>query len=651
VNDLITGFNEAQAALTAPGAPFEWEIEHIAGVPTRVFKNAPPHMRVIWEASAAYGAGDYLVYGDERYSYADAHARVRVLACWLHEACDVGRGDRVAVAMRNYPEWVLCYWAVTSLGAAVVGLNGWWTAREMTYALRDSAPKVLIADGERLERLRGELPGLESPPVVVATRIADGADAGGVDGTDGRRAEAACADGVRHWDEIVSDQAVALAPDALPPADIESDDDACIFYTSGTTGVPKGARITQRGSVHNLMNVAFITACGDAARARRTAAQHSGAQPDPPAGSADPPAQFRPLAESEQPEESNQPGESDLPGRSSLPGESDQPAESNQPEEPDQPEAAPVVALLPVPLFHVTGCNCVLHPVTAAGGRLVLMYRWDAAEALRLIESERVTVLTGVPTMSRELLAHPSWAGTDTSSLASMGGGGAALQPDLVQRIDHKLEAGRPSTGYGLTETTGIATAINNEYYVARPGSVGPVVPCMEAKVVDPETREELAPGQTGELALRGPNVIKGYLNQPDATAEAIVEGWFHTGDLAFIDSDGWVHIADRLKDVVIRGGENIHCNEVEAAIYEHDAVAEAAVFGVPDELLGETVAAAVVLAPGAELDASGLAEHLSDRIAAFKHPARVWFLDEPLPRNANGKFLKRELRERLAPA
>ena len=603
MNDLITGFNEAQAALTASGAPFEWETEHIAGVPTRVFKNAPPHMRVIWEASAAHGARDYLVYGDERYSYADAHARVRVLAHWLHEACGVGRGNRVAVAMRNYPEWVLCYWAVTSLGAAVVGLNGWWTAREMAYALRDSAPKVLIADGERLERLRGELPGLDSPPVVVATRIADGADAEG----DARRAEPACSDGVRRWDEIVSEQAVACAPDALPPADIDSDDDACIFYTSGTTGAPKGARITQRGSVHNLLNVAFVTACGDAARARRTAAQHSGAQSHPPAES-------RPLAES------------------------------------DQPEAAPVVALLPVPLFHVTGCNCVLHPITAAGGRLVLMYRWDAAEALRLIEAERVTVLTGVPTMSRELLAHPSWTGTDTSSLSSMGGGGAALQPDLVRRIDDKLEAGRPSTGYGLTETTGIATAINNEYYVTRPSSVGPVVPCMEAKVVDPNTRAELAPGQTGELALRGPNVIKGYLNQPDATAEAIVEGWFHTGDLALIDADGWVHIADRLKDVVIRGGENIHCNEVEAVIYEHDAVAEAAVFGVPDKLLGETVAAAVVLAPGAEFDAAGLAEHLSSRIAAFKHPARVWFLDEPLPRNANGKFLKRELRERLAP-
>ena len=247
------------------------------------------------------------------------------------------------------------------------------------------------------------------------------------------------------------------------------------------------------------------------------------------------------------------------------------------------------------------------------------------------------------------MLRHPDWSRTDTSSLRSLSGGGAAVQPDLVARIDDALERGRPGTGYGLTETTGVAAAIANEHYLARPSSVGPVVPCMEAKVVD-DDGAELPAGELGELLLRGPNVIKGYLNQPDATAEAIVDGWLRTGDIATIDADGWIHIKDRAKDVVIRGGENVHCAEVEAALHELDEIAEAAVFGVPDDRLGEEVAAAVVLGSGADLSEADLVAHLTGRLAHFKHPRHVWFLDEPLPRNANGKFLKRELRERLAP-
>ena len=384
----------------------------------------------------------------------------------------------------------------------------------------------------------------------------------------------------------------AGAPARLPDAEIEPDDDIGIFYTSGTTGTPKGAQTTHRGSIHNLLNLAFIKYCGDAARARRLAEQGLA----PPAEDSD-----------------------------------------------------PSVSLLPVPLFHVTGCTCVLHPVTATGGKLILMHHWDPAEALRIIERERVTTFTGVPTMSRELLRHPDWGDTDTSSVRSMGGGGAALQPDLVARIDTSLRHGQPVTGYGLTETTGIATAIGSEFYVAKPHSVGPVVPCMEAKVVD-DDGNELATGEQGELLLRGPNVIKGYFNQPEATAAAIVEGWFRTGDIAEIDSDGWIHIKDRAKDVVIRGGENVHCAEVEAALHELDEIAEVAVFGVPDDRLGEEVAAAVVLGRGATLTSDDLTAHLADRLARFKHPRHVWFLDEPLPRNANGKFLKRELRARLAP-
>lgn len=556
------------AELTGPGGPFAWSVQDIRGAPTRVFSKAPPHMQAIWEMAASRGDTEYLIFEDERHTYAQVAAGVRSLAHHLRLEYGVGRGDRVAIAMRNYPEWILSYWAITATGAAAVAMNSWWTGPELEFALRDSSPTLAILDGERLERL---ISASDDLPLIVT------------------RHDGSLPAGAAHWDEVIDTEG---APRDLPATEIQPDDDICVFYTSGTTGPPKGARTTHRGSIHNLLNLSFIKVCGDAARARRLA-------------------------------------EGGIP--------------------PPQEDSDPTTALLPVPLFHVTGCTCILHPVTATGGRLVLMHHWDAAEALRIIERERVTSFTGVPTMSRELLRHPDWHRTDTSSLRSMGGGGAALQPDLVARIDNSLARGQPNTGYGLTETTGIATAATSEYYVAKPASVGPVVPCMEAKVVD-GAGKSLAPGRRGELLLRGPNVIKGYLNNPEATADAIVDGWFHTGDIAEIDADGWIHIKDRAKDVVIRGGENVHCGEVESALHELDEIAEVAVFGVPDERLGEEVAAAVVLGPGTPLTGDDLTAHLAGRLARFKHPRHVWFLNEPLPRNANGKFLKRELRERLAP-
>lgn len=557
------------AELTGPDGPFAWSVQDIRGAPTRVFSKAPPHMRVIWEMAVGRGDAEYLIFEEERHTYAQVAAGVRSLAHHLRLEHGVGRGDRVAIAMRNYPEWILSYWAITATGAAAVAMNSWWTGPELEFALRDSSPTLAILDGERLERLISASCDL---PLIV-TRHDGSLPAGAV-----------------HWDEVID---IEGTPGDLPATEIQPDDDICIFYTSGTTGPPKGAQTTHRGSIHNLLNLSFIKVCGDTARARRLA-EHGVSPPQ---------------------------------------------------EDPDPP-----TALLPVPLFHVTGCTCILHPVTATGGRLILMHHWEAAEALRIIEREGVTSFTGVPTMSRELLRHADWHRTDTSSLRSMGGGGAALQPDLVARIDSSLARGQPTTGYGLTETTGIATAAASEYYVAKPASVGPVVPCMEAKVVDGDGNS-LAPGRRGELLLRGPNVIKGYLNNPEATADAIVDGWFHTGDIAEIDTDGWIHIKDRAKDVVIRGGENVHCGEVESALHELDEIAEVAVFGVPDDRLGEEVAAAVVLGPGAALSEADLAAHLTGRLARFKHPRRVWFLDQPLPRNANGKFLKRELRERLAPS
>ena len=556
----LAAWNEAAAQVTAPGQLFSWSEQEIDGVPLRIFDNAPDSLRDFFVGTAAHGEADYLVFRDERMSYAEAHRQVRALVGWLADN-DVGHGDRVAISMRNYPEWIIAYWAAVSMGAVVVGMNAWWTAAEMAYGLDDSAPKVLAVDGERWGRLQSLDPPPDIPVIVT-------------------RCEEALPDDVIRWAETVADP----NPPELPDVAIGPDDDLCVFYTSGTNGVPKGAVMTHRAAVHNVMNMGFYSAALGLINEKAPIPRD---QRDQPAG------------------------------------------------------------LVCVPLFHVTGCNCYLHPTTAVGGKLVLMHRWDATEALKLIDAERPSTLAAVPAMSREIVLHPDFDQYDTSSLGSLGGGGSPLHPDLVDKIARSIPSGNPGTGYGLTETSGVVTMNVGRIYVDKPTTVGQPLPTVEGKVVD-DQGTELPSGQPGELLVRSPIVIRGYLNKPEATAEAIVDGWLHTGDVATIDEDGFITIVDRAKDLVIRGGENIACAEVENAIYQHDAVAEAIVFAVPDVRLGEVPGAAVVLLRGRQLDADGLRAHLDGRLAPHKTPAHIWFLDTPLPRNASGKYLKRQVRDEL---
>ncbi|MEQ8262992.1 AMP-binding protein [Pseudohaliea sp.] len=559
---MYAELKQAWQELTSPGQLFEVTMAEVGGVPIRTYAHAPPSLREIWLGAAGHGDKEYLVYNDERLSYAEAQVITGSIAHWLTRA-GVGPGDRVAIAMRNYPEWMLAYWAVTAMGAVVVGMNAWWVPQEMHYGLEDSTPKVLIADQERLQRfadLRGDFPEL----TVVGVRVAHDLPGWATD-----------------WAELVNSES------AMPEVTVAPEDDACIFYTSGTTGRPKGAQLTHRGCVNNIFNVAFANAVQPRALA---------------------------LARGD---------------------------------EPGQPGGTEIRALLATPLFHVTANNCVAQVVTLVGGRLVHMYKWDPAEALRLIEREKLTTFNAVPMMAREIMMHPDFKIRDTSSLKTVGGGGAAMQPDLVGKVSETMKSARPNTGYGMTETCGIITAVSMEFFMDRPTSVGPAMPTFEARIVDPAGRE-LPVGDIGELVVRGAPVIKGYLNRPEATAETIVDGWLHTGDVAYMDGDGFIYLVDRAKDMVLRGGENVYCAEVENALFHHDAVAECVVFAVPDDRLGEEVGAAVHLKPGTGVDADALRAHCREHIAAFKVPRYLWFLDEPLPRNANGKFLKRELRETL---
>ncbi len=566
-------YQAAWDELTGPEGPFAWSVQEVRGVPTRVYDQAPPNMALVWAASIAYAENEYLIYGEERMTYGQAHTQVDALASYL-TSVGVGHGDRVALSMRNYPEWALAYWATLKIGAAVVGMNAWWTGAEMEFGLADSAPKALIVDEERLKRVEPELEGLRknSSLHVIGVRV------------QGELPE----DSI-HWEDAI--EKASELPSA-PEIDISPEDDVCIFYTSGTTGRPKGAALTHRGAVSNLLNLGFWNAMTVTAGMKAVAAGETPAGADKQAG------------------ESN-------PG-----------------------------SVLAVPLFHVTGCNCCLHPVTAQGGRLILMYRWDAGVALELIEKERPSTFTGVPTMARELINHPDFETRDTSSLSHLGGGGAAVQPDLVHKIEKKID-GRPSTGYGLTEVNGVIAMNSAHFFTAKPESTGPVVPILESRIVS-EDGEDQEAGQLGELWVRGGNVFRGYLNRPEANEEILTDGWFHTGDIGYLDDDGFLFLVDRAKDMVLRGGENVYSAEVEAAIYEHPSVAEAAVFAVPDERLGEAVGVAIVKLPGAQLTTEELQNHVRTLIASFKVPEHIWFSEEPLPRNANGKFLKRELRETL---
>jgi long-chain acyl-CoA synthetase len=581
---------EATAALTAPGGGFEMEELIIRGIPTRTWKSAPATLRSILELSALHGDEHFLVYEDERVTFAE-HFRIAAgLARVLAEQFGITKGDRVAIAMRNLPEWVMAFWASIAAGAVVVPLNAWWTGPELAYGLSDSGTTVVFVDEERKARILAhldEVPDLRS--MIVCCEEPDPTGGRGV-------AEGSTVDRASSGPLPVIPFATLIeglpAQVTLPEVAIEPDDDATIFYTSGTTGRPKGAVGTHRNSASNLMNLFFVSTVGVMRRTGSVADVSSGTQ------------------------------------------------NAN---------------LLSVPLFHATGCHAVLVSNTAAGGKLVMMHHFDPERALELIERERITIFGGVPAMVMQVIDSPSFDKRDTSSVRSISYGGAPAPPDLVRRIKQHFPSGAPGNGYGLTETSAMTTMNAGDDYVRKPDSVGPPAPVCDVAVVpegydgeEPPPDQPIDPERTGELWIKGPNVVRGYWNRPEETAASFTRGWLHTGDVARIDEEGFVHIVDRAKDMIIRGGENVYCVEVEAALFEHPAVADCAVIGVPHPVLGEEVGAVVVLRPGADVGADELARFVRERLAAFNVPSRFWFRADPLPRNPAGKVLKRELRAEL---
>ncbi len=562
---------QAHALLTQPGSPLEMEEVVIRGVKTRVWKNAPPTIRHLLEIGRAHGNKEFLVYENDRATFETFTRAALAIADELTKQ-GVKKGDRVALIMRNLPEWPAIFFGAEIIGAIVTPLNAWWTGPELEYGLVDSGTKIAFADAERLERISEHLINCPDLKRVYVSRYSDDLPNPIV---------------CRLEDVIGSVNDWGKLPDRpMPTVDLQPDDDATILYTSGTTGKPKGALGTHRNMLSNIMAAASSAARNFLRR-------------------------------------------------------------GEMPPMPD-PNAPQRVSLLSVPFFHATGCFAIMGPTVFAGGKIVMMRKWEPEQAMQLIEREKVNLAGGVPTIAWQLIEHPARKKYDLSSLDQVSYGGAPSAPELVRKIVEVFPKSLPGNGWGMTETSATCTTHSGEDYEHRPQSCGPAVPVCDIKIMSLDGERELPHGEVGELWARGPNIVKGYWNKPEATANTFVDGWVKTGDLARIDEEGFCFIIDRAKDMLIRGGENIYCAEVEAVLYEHPAVADCAVIGVPHEVLGEEVGAVIVPRPGAKVDEAEIRAFTGGRIAAFKVPVHLWFRDEPLPRNPGGKILKRRLREEL---
>ena len=544
---------QAIAAMTKPGAPYEIATVQAHGRNIRAFKSAPSSLRVLYETTASDKT--FIVYENERLTFAEAWTEASRIGHLLVRRFGVVPGDRVAISMRNYPEWVLAFMAVTSIGAIAVAMNALWQSEEMAFGLADCGAKVLFADQERLQRLAkcAPLPNL----AVIAVRAKN------LSAT------------ATHLETLLRD----VAADATMPAiAIAPDDAATIFYTSGSTGHPKGVVSTHRNILSALLSWGVD---------RRVGELTAGITPSEPA---------------------MQPG-----------------------------------TLLAVPLFHVTGAHAAFLSCYRAQRRLVCMYRWDVEAAAALIERDRLTSFIAPAAMTGDLVQLAKTNRYDLRSLQAVGGGGAPRAPEQVRQIGASFGGALPNTGWGMTETNAIGAGIGGEEYLKRPASSGRCSLVLDLKVVD-EAGNEVPAGERGELLVRGASVFTGYWNQPALNATIFADGWFRTGDVALIDDDGFVFIVDRIKDLIIRGGENIGCGQVEAALLLHPSVREAAVYAVPDDRLGEEVGATIQTT--APVDPEQLRLFLAEHLARFEVPRYIATSAAPLPRTATGKIHKRQIRD-----
>ena len=535
---------------TSPGTDYEVSLEKISGRSCRVFKNAPNQLKDLYDS--ARSEETFLVFEDERYTFNQVSDLAAQLGNGLKQKFQLNQGDRVAISMRNYPEWVIAFNAITSMGCVVVSMNSLWQAEEMAFALNDSGSKVLLADAERIERyLKIQS---QTNVSVVSVRTESQSE-------------------VTHsWQNILDNQSNTL------PASSQPDDLATILYTSGSTGHPKGVPSSHRKIMNALLSWELDTKIN--AKLEYIFPRTSAHQP---------------------------------------------------------------ATLLGVPLFHATGSHAVMLASYRAQRKIVSMSKWDVELAALLIEREHISSFVGPATMTGDLERFARASKYDLSSMIAIGGGGSPRAPQQVKQIDKSFVAALPSTGWGMTETNAIGVGIAGRDYLDHSESSGRVSAIIDLRVMD-ESGTELGRNETGELEIKGVTVIDGYWNRPEQNAETFQDGWLKTGDVGYIDAKGYVYIVDRIKDLVIRGGENIGCAEVEAALLAFKDVNEASVYGLPDERLGEIVGG--TLSVTESFLETELREFLETKLAKFKIPEKLIFGLRPLERLGSGKIDKRKLKK-----
>jgi long-chain acyl-CoA synthetase len=545
--DPATPIDDVLHMLTADGMPFATKQESIRGYDMPVFVNAPATLRDVWNILLGHGDKEYIVYGDERYSFTDIVGKASQFAQALVDDFDIQKGDRVAVAMRNYPEWPVAYMGIVAAGGVAVLMNAWWGTEELDWAMKDCGAKVAVADAPRGAAIREA--NADVPVIVARDAMPEG----------------------QHFYDF-NDALEGKKPLSWPAVEIATDDVAMMLYTSGSTGFPKGAYSDHRAVIGVLFN--WIVVALSLKMLGRT-------NPDP---------DFQPIM------------------------------------------------MVAVPFFHVTGLLPVMLVSAVVGRKLVLMHKWDVEEGFRLIETEGVTAFTGVPTMSYEMAASPLRSKYDLSSLTDIGGGGAARPPEHVKLISEAFEGSSPGIGYGLTETGALGALLSGEEYLERPTSTGkPTPPMVELKIAGPDG-QSLPAGVRGEVCMKSSVNVIGYWNNQEATDRAFKDGWFHSGDVGYLDDDGYLYIVDRMKDIIIRGGENISTLEVEGILHGHDSVKDVMVVSLPCPRMGEIVGAVVVPQNGSFDEAKLLADSAT-HLAKFKLPEKIWVRSEPMPLIASGKI------------
>ncbi len=545
--------------LIAAQAPFELHAVSVGDNRVQAFKNGPANLIDLVQAGRAHGDQVFMVYEGERLSFTDFYRQVDALAAALQNDYGVVRGDRVAIAMRNAPEWAVALVAGTLIGAIVVPLNSWGKTEELLYGITDCGAHVVVCDAQRYALIAERLDDIPGKVIV--------------------------AHGDAAYDHAkVTSFAAAVergVSGTYSKADVQTEDIALILYTSGSTGFPKGVALRHVSVCQALMNMYFLGFLSISLEGER---------------------KFRGGAERESP-------------------------------------------LLTVPLFHATGLIAGLLLPLQMGHKVVMMYKWETEKALQLIASEKVTSLTSVPAVLQALLTDPNYDKYDTSSLLRVSAAGAASPTGLPELIEAKVGNASRSTGWAMTETMAVGSTMMGAIYDLKPMAAGVKSPLIELRFVDTGGRV-VADGEPGEIQCRGVTLCAGYWGNPQASAEIMHDGWMKTGDIGVLDADGYLHITGRIKEIVIRGGENIYPGEIEGVAYAHEAVQENVVFGVPDADMGEELAMIAYARPTHPLTAEELRGHLQSCLANFKVPKYIELVTEPLPQNASGKLFKRKLQD-----